>query len=72
MQGACALGLAEHRLVAATMGKLGFSARACHKALRVARTIADLDGAEKVGLAQLSEALGYRRLDAAFTAAPPG
>ena len=63
LQRACALGAAEHRLIAATMGKLGLSARACHKALRVALTVADLDGFESVGTKQLSEALGYRRFD---------
>ena len=63
LQRACALGPEEHRLIAATMGKLGLSARACHKALRVALTVADLDDAGRVGVAQLSEALGYRRLE---------
>jgi magnesium chelatase family protein len=63
LQRACALGAAEHRLIATTMGKLGLSARACHKALRVALTVADLEGVESVGTKQLSEALGYRRFD---------
>jgi len=63
LQCACSLGATEHRLIAAMMGKLGLSARACHKALRVALTVADLDGVESVGTKQLSEALGYRRLD---------
>jgi magnesium chelatase family protein len=38
------------------------SARAYHRVLRVARTLADLDGAEKVGRIHLAEALSYRAL----------
>jgi magnesium chelatase family protein len=38
------------------------SARAFHRLLRVARTIADLDGAEAVGEAQIAEALQFRRM----------
>jgi len=40
--------------------KLGFSARAYHRVLRVARTLADLDGSEKVGRIHLAEAISYR------------
>ena len=40
--------------------KLGFSARAYHRILKVARTLADLDGAEKVGRLHLAEAISYR------------
>ena len=38
------------------------SARGYHRVLRVARTLADLDGAEKVGRVHLAEALSYRSL----------
>ena len=38
------------------------SARAYHRVLRVARTLADLDGAEKIGRPHLAEALSYRAL----------
>jgi magnesium chelatase family protein len=38
------------------------SARGYHRVLRVARTLADLDGAEKVGRVHLAEALSYRVL----------
>jgi magnesium chelatase family protein len=38
------------------------SARGYHRVLRVARTLADLDGAEKVGRIHLAEALSYRAL----------
>jgi magnesium chelatase family protein len=41
---------------------LRLSARGYHRVLRVARTLADLDGAEKVGRLHLAEALSYRAL----------
>jgi magnesium chelatase family protein len=43
--------------------ELGFSARAYDRILKVARTIADIDGREGVGLDDVSEAIGYRVLD---------
>jgi hypothetical protein len=39
-----------------------FSARGYHRILRVARTLADLDGADKVGRVHFAEALSYRAL----------
>ena len=60
---ACGLGLREHGLLDSATRRLGLSARACHRILRVARTIADLGGVARVGVAELSEAIGYRRLD---------
>jgi magnesium chelatase family protein len=38
------------------------SARGYHRVLRVARTLADLDGAEKISRLHLAEALSYRAL----------
>ena len=38
------------------------SARGYHRVLRVARTLADLDGAEKIGRLHFAEALSYRAL----------
>jgi magnesium chelatase family protein len=42
------------------------SARAYHRVLRVARTIADIAGDAGVGSAHVAEAIQYRRLDAAL------
>jgi len=43
--------------------KMKFSARAYHRILKVARTIADLDGAETVGRIHLAEAIAYRTVN---------
>jgi magnesium chelatase family protein len=56
----CALDSAGQRLVADAVDRGGTSARAVHRALRVARTIADLAGEERVGAMRLAEALQYR------------
>ncbi|MDR6287317.1 Mg chelatase-like protein [Methylopila jiangsuensis] len=51
---------AGRRLLQDAADALKLSARGYHRVLRVARTIADLDGAESVGRAHLAEALAYR------------
>ena len=59
----CALGPIERRWYETALERLGLSARAYHRVLRVARTIADLDGG--AGLLErehLAEALQYRRI----------
>jgi magnesium chelatase family protein len=41
--------------------RLGWSARSTHRVLKVARTIADLEGAARIGVAHVAEAVQYRR-----------
>ena len=53
------------QLLLAAVEKLGHSARAHDKVLRVARTIADLEGADAVRAGHVAEAIQYRALDRA-------
>jgi magnesium chelatase family protein len=50
-------------LIRLAADRLGLSARACHRVLKVARTIADLAGSEAIEPAHLREAIQYRRVD---------
>ena len=50
-------------LLRTAMEKFSLSARAYNRILKVARTIADLDGSERVEVQHISEAIGYRNLD---------
>jgi magnesium chelatase family protein len=54
------------RLLQQAMEEMGLSARAYDKVRRVARTIADIDGAEQIGEVHLAEAIQYRLLDRKF------
>lgn len=45
------------------MVELGLSGRAHNKVLRIARTIADIEGEEEIRPPHLAEAIQYRRLD---------
>ena len=59
----CALTPAAANLLRGAFEKMGYSARAYDRILRVSRTIADLEGSETITPAHLSEALQYRALD---------
>ena len=59
----CHLGRKEEKLMREAFESIGLSARAYHKLIRVARTIADLYGAEKINCEHLSEAIGLRNID---------
>ncbi|HLW67949.1 MAG TPA: YifB family Mg chelatase-like AAA ATPase [Gemmataceae bacterium] len=59
----CVLNEEGQGLLKSAMEDLGLSARAHDRILKMARTIADLDGAEQILVPHLSEAIGYRNLD---------
>lgn len=61
----CVLDGASERLLENAFTKFGFSARAYTRVLKVARTIADLDGAELISQRHIAEAIMYRSLDKA-------
>jgi magnesium chelatase family protein len=64
----CTLDSAGGQLFADAINRGGVSARAVHRALRVARTIADLAGEEHVGVLRLAEALQYRAYETRHSA----
>ncbi|MHB1296002.1 MAG: YifB family Mg chelatase-like AAA ATPase [Anaerolineae bacterium] len=57
----CELDETGRGLIKAAMRQLGLSARAYHRVLKLARTIADLAGSERIEAAHVAEALQYRR-----------
>jgi len=62
----CELQPEVKELLREAISKLGFSARAYTKILKLARTIADLDGEEKIAAYHVGEAIQYRGLDRKF------
>ena len=59
----CALNREAQVLMARAMQKLALSARAYHRILKVARSIADLEGTDGISSSHVSEAISLRRLD---------
>ncbi len=58
----CELCSESTRLVQQSMENLGLSARAFHRILKIARTIADIESSENIALAHVAEAIQYRRM----------
>ena len=59
----CALDEAGEKLLRGAFQRMGLTARSHDRILRVARTIADLEGAEHIAAAHLAEAIQYRNTD---------
>ena len=64
----CELAPDAERLLERAMQQQGLTARAHDRILKVARTVADLDGAESLSVAHLAEAIQYRTLDRSYWA----
>ncbi len=62
----CVPGPEAQRLLEAALERLGLSARAYHRILKIARTIADLEGEAAIGPAHVAEAIQYRTMDRKF------
>lgn len=59
----CVLDEHGETLLRQASARLGLSARAQHRIARVARTIADIAGSERISVAHVAESVGYRRME---------
>ena len=67
----CQLDQASHSLLISAMERLGLSARAYNRILKLSRTIADMEGCPDISVEHLSEAIQYRCLDRGVGGASP-
>ncbi len=66
MRKLCGLDEAGERTLEMAVRRMGLSARAHDRILKVARTIADLSGADSISARHLAEAVQYRSLDRSY------
>lgn len=59
----CTLSGDDNEFLELAVEKLGLSTRAHHKILKIARTLADMEGVSKIKNQHLVEALSYRAMD---------
>ncbi|MCA1850065.1 MAG: magnesium chelatase, partial [Acidobacteria bacterium] len=62
----CQIDAVSERMLESAMSRLGLSARAYDRILKVSRTIADLEGSDRITSTHVSEAVGYRSLDRTY------
>jgi len=62
----CAIDAESEQMLERAMTRLGLSARAYDRILKVSRTIADLEGSDDIRSAHVAEAVGYRSLDRTY------
>lgn len=62
----CRIDAASEQMLERAMTRVGLSARAYDRILKVSRTIADLEGAERIASTHVAEAVGYRSLDRTY------
>ena len=63
MERFCRLGKEEEKLLGSAYRKFSLTGRGCTRILKVARTIADLEGTPDISCDHLAEAVGYRMAD---------
>jgi magnesium chelatase family protein len=59
----CPLDQQSQMMLSRAMERLSLSARAHNRIIKVARTIADLEGSDQITASHIAEAIGYRNLD---------